>query len=77
MPHPFEIVTSDGTTDVIEITCRMCHEIYSFNLPVEQVQARRAGNAIQDCFPTLPPEHRELFISGTCPSCYNELLAQE
>lgn len=29
---------------------------------------------VQECFPTLDAPDRELFVSGLCPSCWNDLI---
>lgn len=32
---------------------------------------------VQDCFPYLTPDEREMFISGTCSVCWNTMFGEE
>lgn len=57
------------------VTCTMCHE--SFVLPVteDQIKAWQNGVPAQKAMPLLSPGERELFISKTCGSCFDEMFA--
>lgn len=35
------------------------------------------GALAQDAFPYLPPEEREMLISGICPTCWGKTFADE
>jgi hypothetical protein len=37
----------------------------------------RAGALVQDAFPEVPKEYREMFISGTCPKCWDDMFNNE
>lgn len=37
----------------------------------------RGNKYIQDVAPGMMPEYRELFISGYCPTCWNEIFKEE
>lgn len=43
----------------------------------EQYHAWKGGVHVQNIFPSWPPEDREMLISGTCPSCWEEMWAEE
>ena len=32
---------------------------------------------IQEVFPDMSPEHREMFITGYCPKCWDEIFGYE
>lgn len=64
----------------IKITCTCCCQ------PVEipgvdanmltAIQAGRAmGMSIQEIVPELSPDYREMFISGICPTCWDNMFA--
>ena len=35
------------------------------------------GAHVQDAFPELSSDDREMLISGTCPKCWDEIFADE
>lgn len=39
--------------------------------------ARTDQRPIQEVFPDLSPEHREMFITGFCPKCWDEIFGDE
>ena len=40
-------------------------------------EAYKNDALIQNAFPELPPEERELLISGICNDCWNEMFSDE
>lgn len=60
----------------VGIRCPSCMGISSVELTDEQYEAvmNRGGKRIQDVIPDLSPSIRELFISGICSRCWNELF---
>ena len=58
------------------IQCITCGEwIPIIGVPFDKAQAfnslpRRARPFVQDQFPNLSPDIREMFISAICPSCW-------
>jgi ribosomal protein S27E len=60
------------------VKCRMCKNDFPvFNVTKEQLEAWYAGALIQNVMRELTKDQRELFISGTCPRCWNELFDGE
>jgi hypothetical protein len=57
-------------------TCSMCKE--KSELVVDSVSffAWRGGKFVQDAFPELTADEREKLISGTCPSCWEEMFGE-
>lgn len=57
--------------------CRDCKEVTLLDLNVDDVRRWKAGELIQDVFPTMPEDIRELMISGTCGKCFDALFIDE
>lgn len=55
--------------------CRECHEVTLLDLEWHDVARWKAGALIQNVFPTMPEDIRELMISGTCGKCFDKLFA--
>lgn len=61
--------------ETINVPCRICHNTYTLLVWPEKMQAWRDGSMyIQDALPDLTAGERELLISGTCDSCFNEMF---
>ena len=60
----------------IDIRCPLCGGISSAELRDEQYEAvdHRGRKRPQDVAPDLSPDVRELFISGICSRCWDELF---
>lgn len=62
----------------ISISCHMCKNIYPIRVVFGDYIDWRDGNIhVQDAMPYLSAAERELFISGTCDSCFNKLFPAE
>ena len=58
----------------IKIICDICHIEYELTVTEESVDNYRKGMLIQDAFPYLTPDERELLISGICGKCFDNLF---
>jgi len=56
--------------------CYDCQSTTIFNLDPIQYALWLSGTPIQQCFPDLSPDDRELLISGICGSCFDSLFAE-
>lgn len=63
----------DGTA-IYSIKCRHCKEIHYFTITREQYRKLQQGYYIQDVLHHLLADDRELFISGICGKCFDNLL---
>ncbi len=53
-----------------EVECPFCHKVSKVVVSSYDWMVYEMGeNLIQDCFPTLTPSERELFITGMCEDC--------
>lgn len=55
-------------------TCMVCHEASTVWLDLELVERWKGGEFVQNVWPWMRPDERELLISGTHPSCWEELF---
>lgn len=63
--------------EVETLPCLGCGQTTFFSMTQAQYNAWRRGEHVQLIFPEWSPEDRELLISGTCPSCWEEMWAEE
>lgn len=57
--------------------CQVCSKTSEFTLDAEKIDRWKAGAYIQDVWPHMTMNDRELLISGTHPKCWEELFAEE
>jgi hypothetical protein len=57
--------------------CLGCGQTTWFTMTEEQHRFWKQGVHIQNIFPDWSAEDREMLISGTCPSCWEEMWAEE
>jgi hypothetical protein len=71
-PHPTDI-------DTVRITCTCieCRKPHRFDMPEEDwfagIAALNRGELVQRAFPNLDRDHREMFLSRICPSCFDSI----
>lgn len=60
----------------IKVICRKCKTEFLISCTPDQKRKLAEGKElIQDIFPELSPDKRELFISGLCGKCFDELFS--
>ena len=61
-------------TELIIIRCTAgCGRFVAIRVFSADLRRHNEGAFVQDCFPYLSPELREMLISGTCPECWAAL----
>ena len=60
----------------IEKTCCVCHKPARVEVEEDAWDEYIHGKKAQDAFPDLPPDQREIIISGTHPECWNKLFGR-
>ena len=61
----------------LEVECKYCNKKHSmpvFKIDLEEYN--KGEKLVQECFPYLSSEYRELLISGMCPNCWNNLYEE-
>lgn len=64
-------------TTTVPLECFLCKQIHDVTVPTAGLAKLQLGAHVQDAFPDLPKEQRELFISKTCPQCWDEIFGVE
>jgi hypothetical protein len=71
-----KIVEKEGQHYAL-LRCQWCPTQIEAPVVLEQIEAWRKGQMIQDAMPHLSKDIREMFISGTCPKCWDEMFPPE
>jgi hypothetical protein len=58
-------------------TCTVCGEYEVWSLDRKAVENWQGGEYIQNAFPDMSAEDRELLISGTHPACWSKLFGED
>lgn len=69
-----------NTPAIVELTtrpCSWCNKDSIIYLDAASYLNYSNGAPIQDAFPFLSPDERELIISGTHPKCWDEMFPSE
>ena len=65
--------------EVVKVTmppCTFCGKQATVNLPLKGFQKWQLGAYVQDAFPGMPVDVRELLISGTCSRCWDKHMRE-
>jgi hypothetical protein len=58
-------------------TCTVCGEYEVWSLDRAAVERWKEGEYIQNAFPEMSMEDREILITGTHPACWDKLFPKE
>jgi hypothetical protein len=67
----------DSERVTVELECKTCRKIVPISVKVKDYSAWNRGAKTQDAFPYLEPGEREMFISATCDTCWDEMWKEE
>ncbi len=62
---------------MVQVRCVWCDQRFDIPYSIEQEQAVKAGAHLITVAGELDADSRELLISGTCPTCWNETFGDE
>lgn len=60
----------------IVTVCPICGEEHLIPANLEDFHAWDEGALVQDTFPYLSADEREMLISGICPECWDKLFGE-
>jgi hypothetical protein len=60
--------------DVITPPCPMCRQTHVVTVDSDDLQKNLDGAHVQDAFPYLSSDDREMLISGTDPECWDKMF---
>jgi hypothetical protein len=69
------IIKREGQTYAL-LRCQWCPVQIECPVNMEHIEAWRQGAMIQDAMPELSADLREMFISGTCPKCWDDMFGE-
>lgn len=58
---------------VLTVTCYICKDVHDIQVNSQDYTEWKSGKLIQDAFPYLSVDERELLVSRTCPKCWNKI----
>lgn len=71
------MIELDGSESMIFV-CRSCNKEKTLPVDSERYQKWRDGKGyIQNLFPELSADDRELMLSGTCGDCFDNMFPEE
>lgn len=59
---------------LLRTECPICGHSHSIKVSAEGLSRYFDGGLIQDCFPELSADEREMIISGICPECWEKMF---
>lgn len=62
---------------LLETRCPICGGINYITIKAEDYQKYKKGALVQDAFPYLSAEERELILSGTCSRCWDKCFGED
>ena len=71
----YEVIAGESSESVA-VTCPFCENTYIFR-GVSRSDVCDTSRNIQDIFPDLEPEWREMFISNMCPNCWKKTFGDD
>lgn len=59
----------------LKVRCHRCKKEFKISVNYsDYLKFLNREDSIQNCFPYLSPDYRELLLSETCGECYDELF---
>lgn len=58
------------------VNCPFCGKDTMIEAPVDQADNFRNGTLVQDAFPCMPAEKREVLVSGICEDCQKSVFRE-
>ena len=58
----------------LKVTCQVCRKVFTLKVVEADFQRWQKGALIQNVMPYLSDSGRELLISGSCGSCFDEMF---
>lgn len=71
MRNNHTVLTLSGDRILIGVHCTQCGTGHEFTVTAPNYFRWRNGELVQNAFPEIPREDRELLVSGTCGECFN------
>lgn len=63
--------------ETYHLECTGCSQEVAIDANPRDVEAWRDGDLIQNVMSYLNADQREMFISGTCPTCWTKMFGED
>ena len=63
--------------ETYHLECVGCSQEVTIDANPRDVEAWRDGDLIQNVMSYLDADQREMFISGTCPTCWTKMFGED
>lgn len=61
----------------LQVTCSECGATFVYKINGKDLFDYEKGKHIQDAFPYLDDDARELILSGVCGKCFDKMFSEE
>ena len=61
----------------VSVTCPFCGKESFLTLSANDFNAWQNGELVQNAFPYLDANERELLVSGICPDCWDKMFSSD
>lgn len=62
----------------LKVRCSQCQEVITLSITEQQyLDWKKSNQNIQDYFPNVSADERELLISGVCGKCFDKMFAED
>ena len=61
----------------VSVKCRICGAVENIAVSMHGYDKWKAGEMIQDALPDLSADEREMLLSRTCSSCWEEMFKDD
>lgn len=62
---------------VVERSCPKCKVMQQVTVSEIAYKAWQGGQFVQDAFPNLTANEREVLMTGICPKCWDEMFKED
>lgn len=76
MRNNFMVATKSRNL-IVENRCPMCGKVHTVTVNNTDFEKWQSGACIQNAFPYLSAEEREILISGICPKCWTLMFPSD
>jgi hypothetical protein len=76
-PHIKKIQIHANDYLSLHVECVECHRTILILCTADEWDAYKHGLLIQDAFPNMSADEREMIISGICPKCWDVMFKED
>jgi len=66
-----------NNTIILEVECLICGNVTEISVEINDYVDWQCGKLVQDAFPYLKADEREVLVSGICSDCWDNMFGKE